>query len=71
MNLKTHRAPAERSQGRCRKRERARRFNPRKYPADCELMRVLMREAEADKTGNPVYRAIAGYVKMHFPDLLD
>jgi len=34
-------------------------------------MREFVREAEADTTGNPVYKAIAEYDRKHYPDLLD
>lgn len=53
------------------KRDRARRFDPRTYPADREFMREFTREAEADTTENPVYKAIAEYDGKHYPDLLD
>ena len=53
------------------KRERARRFDPRKHPADREFMREFLREAEADTTGNPVFKAIAEYDRKRYGDLLD
>jgi len=34
-------------------------------------MREFTREAEADTTGNPVYKAIAQYDRKRYKDLLD
>jgi len=53
------------------KRERACRFDPRKHPADREFMREFLREAAADTTGNPVFKAIAEYDRKRYGDLLD
>ena len=53
------------------KQERVRRFDPRKYPSDREFMREFLREARADMTGNPVYKAIAEYDRKRYKDLLD
>jgi len=53
------------------KQERVRRFDPRKYPADREFMREFLREAAADTTGNPVFKAIAEYDRKRYGDLLD
>ena len=53
------------------KRERARRFDPRKHHEDREFMREFTREAAADTTGNPVYKAIAEYDRKHYKDLID
>ena len=53
------------------RRERASRFDPRKYPADLEFMQEFLRQAGADTTGNPVYKAIAEYDRKHYKDLLD
>ena len=53
------------------KRERARRFDPRKYPADLEFMQEFLRQAGADTNGNPVCKAIAEYDRKHYKDLLD
>lgn len=49
---------------------RVRKFDPRRHPADREFMREFAQEAAADKTGNPVYKAIAEYDKKRYPDLL-
>jgi len=51
--------------------ECVRRFDPRKYPADLEFMQEFLRQAGADTTGNPVYKAIAEYDRKHYKDLLD
>ena len=47
------------------------RFDPRKHHEDREFMREFTREAAADTTGNPVYKAIAEYDRKRYKDLLD
>jgi len=53
------------------RRQSSRHFDPRKHPADRELMRKFTREADADTTDNPVYKAFAEYNRLHYADLLD
>jgi len=71
MNATTRKTPTEPKTSKRPKRERARSFDPCKYPADREFMREFTREAEADTTGNPVYKAIAQYDRKRYKDLLD
>ncbi len=70
MTTVTRKAHAGTAASKGQEQRRARKFDPRKHQADRDFMREFAQEAAADKTGNPVYKAIAEYDKKHYPDLL-